>query len=89
MLLLLEDTDVSEDEEVKVELELELELDVDADEEVKAVLFELEVTLFVVEAIPVNPAADDVDGELIDVLDVAIPLLIVEFGILLGFFIIS
>jgi hypothetical protein len=87
MLLLLEDTDVSEDEEVKVELELDV--DVDADEEVKAVLFELEVTLFVVEAIPVNPAADDVDGELIDVLDVAIPLLIVEFGVLLGFFIIS
>lgn len=63
MLLLLEDTDVSEDEEVKVkvELELELDVDVDADEEVKAVLFELEVTLFVVEAISVNPAADDVD----------------------------
>ena len=59
MLLLLEDTDVSEDEEVKVELELDV--DVDADEEVKAVLFELEVTLFVVEAISVNPAANDVD----------------------------
>jgi hypothetical protein len=67
MILLLEDPDVSADEDEDEEVELELGLDADADadedgdedEELKTLLFELEVTLFVVEEILVNPDADD------------------------------